>query len=81
MIPKQKIKTPKRATLPRVIKGMGIELLQNGRRHHFPGHDRSKLFEQDGICLDEQQLYLRFVSYEKGWVRLGNNMDNPLGKG
>jgi len=51
MIPKQQIETAKRADLPRILKGMGIELVPNGRGHHFREHDSLKLFQQNGIWL------------------------------
>ncbi len=51
MIPIQQIEMAKRADLPRVLKGMGIELLPNGRGYHFKKHDSLKLFQQDGIWL------------------------------
>lgn len=51
MISKKQIETAKRADLPRVLKGMGIELLPNGRGYHFKEHDSLKLFQQEGIWL------------------------------
>ena len=51
MIPKEQIETAKRADLPRVLKGLGIELVPNGRGYHFREHDSLKLFQQDGIWL------------------------------
>jgi len=51
MIPKQQIETAKRANLPRVLKGMGIELVSNGKGYHLREHDSLKLFHQDGIWL------------------------------
>jgi len=51
MIPKQHIETAKRTDLPRVLKGMGIELVSNGKGYHLREHDSLKLFQQDGIWL------------------------------
>jgi len=51
MIPKQHIETAKRADLPRVLKGMGIEIVSNGKGYHLREHDSLKLFQQDGIWL------------------------------
>jgi DNA primase len=51
MIPKQHIETAKRADLPRVLKGMGIELVSNGKGYHLREHDSLKLFQQDAIWL------------------------------
>ncbi len=51
MISKEQIETAKRADLPRVLKGMGIEMVPNGRGYHFKEHDSLKLFQQDGIWL------------------------------
>ena len=51
MIPKEQIETAKRADLPRILKGLGIELVPNGRGYHFREHDSLKLFQQDGIWL------------------------------
>jgi len=51
MIPKQQIEIAKRADLPGVLRGMGIELVPNGRGYHFKEHDSLKLFQQNGIWL------------------------------
>lgn len=51
MIPKEQIETAKRAHLPRILQGMGIELVSNGRSYHLREHDSLKLFQQDGIWL------------------------------
>ena len=51
MIPKQHIETAKRADLPRVLKGMGIEIVSKGKGYHLREHDSLKLFQQDGIWL------------------------------
>ena len=51
MIPKEQIEMAKRADLPRVLKGMGIALIPNGRGYHLKEHDSLKLFQQDGIWL------------------------------
>ncbi len=51
MIPKQHIEAAKRADLPRVLKGMGIEIVSNGKGYHLREHDSLKLFQQDGIWL------------------------------
>jgi len=51
MIQKKQIKMAKRADLPSVLKGIGIELVPNGRGYHFEEHDSLKLFQQDGIWL------------------------------
>jgi hypothetical protein len=51
MIPKEQIEIAKRADLPGVLRGMGIELVPNGRGYHFKEHDSLKLFQQDGVWL------------------------------
>lgn len=51
MISKQQIEAAKRADLPGVLKGMGIELVSNGKGYHLREHDSLKLFQQDGIWL------------------------------
>ena len=51
MIPKQQIEMAKRADLPSILKGLGIELVPNGRDYHLSAHDSLKLFLQDGIWL------------------------------
>jgi hypothetical protein len=51
MIPKQQIQMAKRADLPSILKGLGIELVPNGRDYHLRAHDSLKLFWQDGIWL------------------------------
>ena len=51
MIPKKQIEIAKRADLPGVLRGMGIELVPNGRGYHLREHDSLKLFQQDGIWL------------------------------
>ena len=49
MILKQQIETAKRADLPKILKGMGIELVPNGRGYQFREHDSLKQFQQNGI--------------------------------
>jgi len=51
MISKDQIEMAKRANLPKVLEGMGIELVSNGKGYHLRGHDSLKLFQQDGIWL------------------------------
>lgn len=51
MIPKKRIEAAKRADLPGVVQGMGIELVSNGKGYHFKEHDSLKLFQQDGVWL------------------------------
>ena len=51
MIAKQQIETAKRADLPRVLKGMGIEIVSNGKGYYLREHDSLKLFQRDGIWL------------------------------
>ena len=51
MIPKQQIQMAKRADLPSILKGLGIEIVSNGKDYHFSAHDSLKLFLQDGIWL------------------------------
>jgi len=51
LIAKQQIETAKRAHLPRVLRGKGIQLVPNGKGYHLREHDGLKLFQQDGIWL------------------------------
>ena len=51
MISKKRIEAAKRADLPGVLQGMGIELVPNGKGYHFKEHDSLKLFQQDGLWL------------------------------
>ncbi len=51
MIPTQQIQMAKRADLPRILKGLGIELVSCGKDYHMGAHDSLKLFLQDGIWL------------------------------
>ncbi len=51
MIPKEHIEMAKRAHLPRVLQGMGIEIVSNGKGYHLREHDSLKFFQQDGIWL------------------------------
>jgi DNA primase len=51
MIPKQQIQMAKRADLPCILKGLGIELVSCGKDYHLSAHDSLKLFMQDGIWL------------------------------
>jgi len=51
MIPKEQIERAKGADLPRVLKGMGIELVSNGKGYHLREHDSLKLFQQNGVWL------------------------------
>jgi hypothetical protein len=51
MISKKRIEAAKRADLPGVLQGMGIELVSNGKGYHFKEHDSLKLFQQDGVWL------------------------------
>lgn len=51
MIPIEQLEMAKRANLPRVLEGMGIELVPNGRGYHLKEHDSLKLFQQDRIWL------------------------------
>lgn len=51
MIPTQQIQMAKRADLPRILKGLGIELVCCGKDYHLSAHDSLKLFLQDGIWL------------------------------
>ena len=51
MIPKQQIQMAKRADLPSILKGLGIELVSYGKDYHLRAHDSLKLFLQDGIWL------------------------------
>jgi len=51
MISKKRIEAAKRADLPGVLQGMGIELVCNGKGYHFKEHDSLKLFQQNGVWL------------------------------
>ena len=51
MIPTQQIQMAKRADLPRILMGLGIELVSCGKDYHLRAHDSLKLFMQDGIWL------------------------------
>jgi len=51
MIPKERIEMARGADLPKILTGMGIELVHNGRGYHLREHDSLKLFQHDGIWL------------------------------
>jgi len=51
MIPKEQIEMARGADLPRILTGMGIELVHNGRGYHLREHDSLKLFQHNGIWL------------------------------
>jgi hypothetical protein len=61
MMPKKQIERAKRAHLPRVLQGMGIELVSNGNSYHLREHDSLKLFQQNAIWLYKWSPFNTFL--------------------
>ena len=51
MIPKQQIEAAKQASLPDVLKFLGIEIVLSGANFQSKNHDSLKSFRQNGVWL------------------------------
>ena len=62
MIPKQQIEAAKQASLPDVLKSLGIEIVLSGANFQSKNHDSLKFFRQNGVWLYKRVLKRNFSS-------------------
>jgi DNA replication protein DnaC len=70
MIPKQQIEMAKRADLPSILKGLGIELIPNGRDYHLSAHDRRVLFISCSQLVQDLLIAKRDLAMSKALKKL-----------